>query len=59
MIASPFYHQLHIVQLRVMSRLTGVQLFSRVADRWEDYGRNRSNRAKAICYKGAFKLCYY
>lgn len=59
MIASPFYHQLHIAQLRVMCRLTGVQLFSRMADRWENYGRNPGNRAKALCYKGAFKLCYY
>ena len=59
MVASPFYHQLHIVQLRVMHRLTGEAGFARVADRWESYSRSRVNRARALCYKSAFKLCYY
>ena len=59
MVASPFYHQLHIVQLRVMQRLTGEDKFSHVADRWEGYGRSRSKRTRALCYKSAFKLCYY
>jgi hypothetical protein len=59
MVASPFYHQLHIVQLRVMHHLTGEDIFVRVADRWESYSRSPSNRARALCYKSAFKLCYY
>jgi hypothetical protein len=59
MVASPFYHQLHIVQLRLMHRLTGQVEFLRVADRWESYGRSRSKRTRALCYKSAFKLCYY
>ena len=59
MVASPFYHQLHIVQLRVMHRLTGEDLFARTADRWEAYSRSNSNRARALGYKTAFKLCYY
>ena len=59
MVASPFYHQLHIVQLRVMHRLTGEDAFARVADRWESYSRSRSKRTRALCYKSAFKLCYY
>jgi len=59
MVASPFYHQLHIVQLRVMHRLTGEDKFMRVADRWESYGRSRSKRTRALCYKSAFKVCYY
>jgi len=59
MVASPFYHQLHIVQLRVMHLLTGEDVFLRVADRWEGYGRSRSKRTRALCYKSAFKLCYY
>jgi len=59
MVASPFYHQLHIVQLRVMHCLTGEEVFTRVADRWESYGRSRSKRTRALCYKSAFKLCYY
>jgi hypothetical protein len=59
MVASPFYHQLHIVQLRVMHRLTGENQFARFADRWEIYGRSRAKRTRALCYKSAFKLCYY
>jgi len=59
MVASPFYHQLHIVQLRVLHRLTGEDKFRRVAERWESYGRSRSKRTRALCYKSAFKLCYY
>ena len=59
MTASPFYHRLHIVQLRVMHRLTGEDKFASVADRWERYARSRSKRTRALCYKSAFKLCYY
>lgn len=59
MVASTFYHRLHIVQLRVMHRLTGEPEFASVADRWESYTRSRTNRTRALCYKSAFKLCYY
>jgi hypothetical protein len=59
MLASAFYHRLHIVQLRVMHRLTGDKVFADYADRWEGYAQSRSRRTKALCYKGAFKLCYY
>jgi heparosan-N-sulfate-glucuronate 5-epimerase len=59
MVASPFYHQLHIVQLRVMHRLTAEDKFARTADLWESYGRSRGKRTRALCYKSVFKLCYY
>lgn len=59
MVASPFYHQLHIVQLQVMHRLTGEDKFAHVAGRWEGYTQSRANRTRALCYKSAFKLCYY
>ena len=59
MVASPFYHRLHIVQLRIMRRLTGEETFAHVADRWEGYMHSRANRARALWYKRAFKLCYY
>ncbi len=59
MVASPFYHRLHIVQLRVMHRLTGEEIFAQFADKWESYSRSRSKRARALCCKSAFKLCYY
>ena len=59
MIASPFYHQLHIVQLRLMYVLTGERVFLRYADRWESYRRSCSKRTRALCHKCVFKLCYY
>ena len=59
MIASPFYHKLHITQLRVMHRITQEPFFAEYATRWERYARSRSKRTRALCYKGAFKLCYY
>ena len=59
MVASTFYHRLHIVQLRVMHCLTGEEEFVRVADRWEDYARSLIKRTRALGYKAAFKLCYY
>ena len=59
MVASPFYHRLHIVQLRVMHMLTGDEIFTIYADRWENYTRSRAKRTRALWYKGVFKLCYY
>ena len=59
MVASPFYHRLHIVQLRVMHKITGESIFASYADRWENYTYSRANRTRALCYKSVFKLCYY
>jgi heparosan-N-sulfate-glucuronate 5-epimerase len=58
-VASPFYHQLHIAQLRVMHFLTEETFFLHYADRWESYRQSRSKRTRALCHKFAFKLCYY
>lgn len=59
MLASPFYHRLHITQLRVMDRLTGEPVFAQTADRWEAYQRSRLKRTAALAYKAAFKVLYY
>lgn len=59
MMASPFYHRLHIVQLRVMAKLTGEAVFQEYADRWQRYLENRLNCGRALVYKSVFKLCYY
>ena len=59
MFASPFYHRLHIVQLRAMHRLTSAEVFARFADRWEGFLGSRSGRLRAIACKGVFKLIYY
>ena len=59
MLASPFYHHLHIVQLRVMSMMTGDARLAAIADRWEGYAQRRSNRTRALVEKSIFKLLHY
>jgi len=59
MLASPFYHQLHIVQLRVMSMLTADAYFAVVAEQWESYAKLRRNRTRALIEKSVFKLLHY
>jgi len=59
MLASRFYHDLHIVQLEILCRLTGDPIFREYKNRWQDYRRNRGNRVRARIGKVAFKLCYY
>lgn len=59
MMASPFYHHLHIVQLRILFQLTGREIFRHYAMRWDAYRRSRPKRSAALLYKGVFKLCYY
>ena len=59
MLASPFYHRLHIVQLRVMSMLTGDARYEVVANRWEGYAHRRRNRTRALVEKSIFKLLHY
>jgi hypothetical protein len=59
MLASRYYHTLHITQLRVMHRLTGVGAFARHADRFQTYLDSGANRARALARKAFFKLRHY
>ena len=59
MVASPFYHRLHIVQLRIMYRLTGEYIFRDTRIAGSAMPTVASNGPRALCYKSAFKLCYY
>jgi heparosan-N-sulfate-glucuronate 5-epimerase len=59
MIASRFYHSLHIVQLRVMAQLTGDSNFADTANRWTAYTRNPIYRTRAFAQKALFKLLKY
>ncbi len=59
MLASPFYHRLHIVQLQVMAALAGDVLFAEYAEKWAGYQKSAVNRSRALVYKSVFKLCYY
>lgn len=58
-IASPFYHQLHIVQLGIMYRLTGKEIFKDYADNWKRYYSKWYYRCLALSWKSLFKLVYY
>jgi heparosan-N-sulfate-glucuronate 5-epimerase len=59
MLASKFYHSLHIVQLKVMFRLTGNPHFALFADKWESYCQSYWNTTRAFAGKALFKVLYY
>jgi hypothetical protein len=59
MLASRYYHRLHITQLHVLHRLTGNDEFHRHAVRFEGYLKSRRNRARALATKAFFKLRNY
>ena len=59
MFASPFYHRLHIVQLKILFLMTGEDVFERYARHWQSCLRSRSKRTAALANKILFKLCYY
>ena len=59
MVASPLYHALHIVQLQVMFRLTGEQIFQEYARKWEAYRGSFIKRYRALAHKALFKVLYY
>jgi hypothetical protein len=57
--ASSFYHALHVVQLRIMHRLTDHPVFLERAERWDRYRTSSLGRRRAWIHKAAFKLLYY
>jgi len=59
MIASPFYHSLHIVQLDIMYRLTGIKVFREYSDKWAEYKKNPVKYIRALLHKSLFKVIYY
>jgi hypothetical protein len=59
MLASPFYHHLHVIQLEILYRFTGRQIFRQYAMRWGAYRRSFLKQSAALLYKAIFKLCYY
>ena len=50
-IASPFYHRLHIAQLRVMYDLTEEKTFDTYANRWEKYDKSFFCKSRAFLEK--------
>lgn len=59
MLASPFYHKLHIVQLKILFKITGEKIFQEYAEKWEQYQRNWFYKKFALIYKIIFKIFYY
>lgn len=55
-ICSPFYHKLHIAQLRVMYELTGVSVYKVYADKFEKYQNRGINRKRAFIKKAMQKI---
>jgi heparosan-N-sulfate-glucuronate 5-epimerase len=55
-LASPYYHQEHIVQLYVMHALTGEPIFLETARRWERYGRSPLGVARVLWVKTSSRI---
>lgn len=59
MIASHFYHSLHVVQLMVMYKITKDEVFLQYHKKWDAYQKNRVNRFLSLVWKALFKLLHY
>jgi heparosan-N-sulfate-glucuronate 5-epimerase len=59
MLASPFYHGLHVNQLAITARLLDEPELADWAARWRDYTRSAWCRRRAFAQKALFKALYY
>jgi len=55
-LTSPFYHRLHIAQLKVMHKLFGCDAFKEYAEKWERYQHNKIYSSLAFIVKVYQKL---
>lgn len=55
-IASPFYHKLHIAQLRVMYDLFGDSVYKEYADKWQKYEKSFIKPKMAFIKKAVQKI---
>jgi len=55
-LASPFYHNLHIVQLEILYRISNINVFEKYSQKWKSYRSKPTNRTKALILKGIFKI---
>ena len=58
-IASWYYHNLHIAQLKIMYKLTNEKIFLEYAEKWEKYQKKFSFKILAFIHKVIFKVFYY
>ena len=59
MFASAFYHDLHIVQLKILSEIAQEKSFLTTANNWSSYKNKNFNRYYAFIHKVIFKIFYY
>lgn len=59
MIASAFYHRLHVSQLKILANHTGRAIFHEFARRWQSNAGNPVHRTRAFLNKVHFKLTRY
>jgi hypothetical protein len=55
-VASPFYHALHINQLKALSSIWPVPELAAAESRFERYGRSAAGRSRALAQKIAFRV---
>jgi len=58
-LASPFYQKLHVVQLKILYKLTKEPLFNKYAEKWDSYQKNLLFKTFSLIYKIIFKIFYY
>lgn len=56
LMASPFYHNLHIAQMQAMYQLTGEPIFDKYAKRWEHQQKNPFCKGLAFVKKSIQKI---
>lgn len=56
LIASPFYHNLHIAQMQAMYQLTGETIFDKYARRWSEQQKNPFCKSLAFVRKSIQKI---
>ena len=57
--ASTFYHKLHIVQLKILSKMTNTDRFINFSINWSKYLNKKTNILRATFMKIVFKIFYY
>jgi len=55
-LASPFYHDLHIHQLKALAMVENSSRLTQILGRWEAYQHSRLNRFRALSVKALQKL---
>lgn len=58
-IASLFYHNLHIIQLAILYKITGEPIFIEYSKRWKKFQKNLFFKTLAIFSKLLFKIFFY